>query len=422
MTIKTIDTEQIKQNTDLRELAARYTELRKETVKELAGPCPKCGGNDRFHCTDEWFMCRQCHPKRGDAIEFFMWQQGVDFKGAVAMLTNAPMPATAPQTKRTPAPKHRGPQARPEDWTRGATFKVDQAHRRLLDDNDKEAEDGRAYLDSRGIEPHTWIAFNLGYTSEASLPGTEGKQTAPAIVIPWYRAGKVRAVRYRFLKLHEYTDSDDKERKEKQTALYGSNFAGALFGGQALTGGEPSNTTLIVCEGEINACSIWQAVKDQHVHVFSLGSESATIAPAFVDYAAKHARVLVWMDKDERAQVVMGALPGARGFKSPAGQDANDFLRADKLGGILLLYRWQTAPDRAAQEAVLQDAWDAAQVWPGADLSTAQVTAHIAKTMGITLGADQAPADMPTWRRALATLDADKTPTVAEESGVQNAA
>ena len=190
----------------------------------------------------------------------------------------------------------------------------------------------------------------------------------------------------------------------------------------SFTGGEPSNTTLIVCEGEINACSIWQAVKDQHVHVFSLGSESATIPPAFVDYAAKHARAAVWMDKAERAQVVTGALPGAYGFKSPNGQDANDLLRAEMLPGILLRLCWQAAPDKTAKAEVLRDVWNAAQVWPGADEYTLSMLADLAKKTGVTLGANKTPADMPTWRRALATLDADKTPTVADESGVQNAA
>lgn len=382
MITKTIDTEQIKQSIDLRELAARYTELHKEAANELAGPCPKCGGDDRFHCTDEWFMCRQCHPKRGDAIAFVMWKDNVDFKGAVAHITNTPATPAQPP-RRTPATKR--PEAQPEDWQRKAAQKVDQAHRRLMDDTDQAAEAGRAYLDSRGIEPHTWIAFKLGFTPGASLPGTEGKQTAPAIVIPWYRAGKVCALRYRFLGVQKYTDSKDKERAEKQTAQTGSNFAGAIYGGQALGGYIPKLSTLIICEGELNACSIWQAVKDQHVHVFSLGSESASIAPKFAEYAARYARVLVWMDKSDRAQAVMGALPGAYGIKSTDKQDANDFLKAGELGGLLALHRFQAARNRIEQESMLWDTWDAAQVWPGPDDYTLSVMAHIAQTIGVTV-------------------------------------
>src|SRR5262245_57835573 len=60
--IQAIDTDRIKQTADLRELAARSTVLRKESSRELSGPCPKCGGDDRFHVKADWWQCRQCYP------------------------------------------------------------------------------------------------------------------------------------------------------------------------------------------------------------------------------------------------------------------------------------------------------------------------------------------------------------------------
>jgi len=399
MITKTIDTSSVKQSVDLRELAARYTELRRASGdKELCGPCPKCGGNDRFHCQAEWFSCRQCHPKRGDAIEFFMWKDGLDFKSAVATLTNSPMPSTT--TRRTPAPKRQAAQA--DDWRHGATLKVDYAHRRLMDDTDKQADEGRRYLDNRGIAPNVWIAFKLGYDSDVSLPGTKGKQKAPAIVMPWYKGNKLRAVRYRFLKKHEYTDADGESTDAKQTALWESDFTGAIYGGHALKGGIERLTTLVICEGEMNGQSIWQTVKDMHVEVLSLGSESATITPKLAEWAAQYARILVWLDREERAQAVMAALPGAYGIKSPPkknenGQvivdakgkpisiDANDMLKSEELGGFLAYHRFLAARDRTEQESMLWDTWDASNVWPGADNSTMEVIAHIAKTLGISL-------------------------------------
>jgi len=375
MITKTIDTDTVKQNVDIRELAERYVELRKETPNELAGPCPKCGGNDRFHCEADWFFCRQCHPKRGDAIAFVMWIDGVDFKSAVATLTNAPMPSSP--VKRTPTPKR--PEAQPEEWQRKAAQKVDQAHRRLLDNGDKEAEAGRAYLKNRGLDPFTWKAFALGFTPGASLPGTEGKQKAPAVVIPWYKAGKVVAIRYRFLRLEEYTDDQSKERTEKQTAQAGSNFANMLYGGQALGGCIPSLSTLLICEGELNACSVCQLAHASHLNVLSLGSEDMHITPAMAAYAGQYARVLVWLDKGEKAQRVMSTLPGAYGIKSPNGQDANDLLQAGKLGGFLALHRFQAAQNAHEQRRVLYDLIDGQS---GTDDSTDEVIAHIAKTLG----------------------------------------
>jgi hypothetical protein len=382
MTTSTIDTNTVKQHIDLRELAGRYTELRKASgQKELCGACPKCGGHDRFYCQANFFACRQCHEKRGDAIEFTSWLNGCDFRQAVAMLTNAPTLTAA--TKRAPTPKHQAEQS--QDWQHKAALSVHKAHLRLFNDSDLQAEAGRAYLDSRGLESHTWQAFKLGYTQAAPLPGTGGKQQAPALVIPWYKAGKVCGVRYRFLQWHEYTDAEGKQRKEKQTALHSSSFAGVLFGGQTLELSAISLSTLLICEGELNACSIWQAAHNTHVDVLSLGSESAHITAAMQGYAARYAAVLVWLDKEQQAQAVMSAIPGADGISLPNGQDANDLLKAELLGGFLAMRRFEAAKSRHEQERLLLDLWDAANVWPGADISTNEVTAHIAKVLGVGL-------------------------------------
>ncbi len=53
---------------------------------EWAGPCPACGGRDRFRCWPEQrgggcFWCRQCGAK-GDSIEFYRKFEGLGFKDA----------------------------------------------------------------------------------------------------------------------------------------------------------------------------------------------------------------------------------------------------------------------------------------------------------------------------------------------------
>jgi hypothetical protein len=396
---KTIDTEAIKQSYDLREYAGRYTTLRRESAHELAGPCPKCSGDDRFHCDTEWFFCRQCHTKRGDIIEFVTWKDNISFKDAIATLTNTPMP-TAPATRRTPAPK--GPTEQPQDWQRKAEAITEQAHARLFDDNNEEAEIGRHYLEHvRKLEPHVWLSFKLGYTSGAPLPGTKGEQRAPAIVIPWYRDGKVVAMRFRFLQWHEYTDSEGKPRREKQTALTGSSFSGVLYGEQAQVSfteqpkghsnygptpegfvGVENKRTLLICEGEVNSQSIWQVAQDSHLDVLSLGSESASMTPKMIEQANTYARVIIWMDKAERAKAIQELLPHAYLIESPSGQDANDMLQAGTLGGFLALHRFQAARNRHEQERLLWDLWDAASAWNGVDTDTKRIIAHIAKTLG----------------------------------------
>lgn len=246
----------------------------------------------------------------------------------------------------------------------------------------KQPEAGRRYLENRGLEPYTWLAFRFGFIPNAALPGAEGKLRQPAIVLPWYRAGKVCAVRYRFLQMHEYTDQAGSERKEKQTALSGSSFAGVLYGGQAYDPGIIELSTLAICEGELNAASIWQVARDTHLDVFSMGSESARITPVMVERAGKYASVLTWLDQEDYVKHAMSILPGAHGVKSPAGKDANDFLQTGQLGAFLALHRFQVAQNQHEQERLLWDLWDAAQLPNGVDTGTARAIERFAKQLG----------------------------------------
>lgn len=49
--------------------------LRKKGRDEMTGPCPLCGGDDRFNVQPArgTFLCRKCHPKYGDVIEYVRW-------------------------------------------------------------------------------------------------------------------------------------------------------------------------------------------------------------------------------------------------------------------------------------------------------------------------------------------------------------
>jgi len=58
------------------------TALKKESANSFCGPCPKCGGRDRFvYKTDsEKCWCRQCHEKPMDIIDFHCWIYGKKIK------------------------------------------------------------------------------------------------------------------------------------------------------------------------------------------------------------------------------------------------------------------------------------------------------------------------------------------------------
>jgi CHC2 zinc finger len=67
-------------------LGAHRSKLRR-TGAELVGPCPKCGGEDRFgiHLQKNVFNCRRCE-RGGDAIEFIKFYKNLDFAAAIDFL------------------------------------------------------------------------------------------------------------------------------------------------------------------------------------------------------------------------------------------------------------------------------------------------------------------------------------------------
>jgi phage/plasmid primase-like uncharacterized protein len=88
---------------DALEVARRYIVLKRVTANEWAGPCPGCGGNDRFRLNPkkQVFLCRQCGAKGKGAIDLVMLALGVGFAKAVEEL--AGQWTSPPPTLRAPA-------------------------------------------------------------------------------------------------------------------------------------------------------------------------------------------------------------------------------------------------------------------------------------------------------------------------------
>jgi Toprim domain/CHC2 zinc finger len=85
--------------------------LKKNGPHELAGPCPRCGGVDRFNVNTTkgaWF-CRGCDAKGGDGISLLMHVRGIAFREAVDDLTGE----SAVDGRQAPAPIEA--KAKPDD-------------------------------------------------------------------------------------------------------------------------------------------------------------------------------------------------------------------------------------------------------------------------------------------------------------------
>lgn len=323
-----VDTQAIKAHVDLRDLAGRLSTLKSEGKKEYSGPCPKCGGRDRFHVKADSFFCRQCYPlgngKVHDAIAFVQWAGlARDFLAAVAYLDGGTMPQAAPR-----APEKRSDsQWHDSKWQSAAQAEVSAAQQRLL--HDAEGEIARSYLAGRAIELEVATAWGLGYGLAYHPTRCE---KAPAIVMPWAGKGIVKAVKYRFL---DATGGRFTQKPGSERTIYGANMISGTW------------DTLIAVEGELNAVSIWQALvilcerphrpELTRTDIVSYGSESATAAA--IDLADRYRRVIMWADKAERTRAILSALPRAEGLKSPMidGQkaDANRLLQMGRLPDLL---------------------------------------------------------------------------------------
>ena len=92
----------------LSEIARRGIKL-KRVGAERVGPCPLCGGRDRFsiHTKKQCWNCRQCKKESdtGDVIGFVQWLDNCDFNTACATLTGEPPPKKANSKHRGAVPK-----------------------------------------------------------------------------------------------------------------------------------------------------------------------------------------------------------------------------------------------------------------------------------------------------------------------------
>jgi hypothetical protein len=368
------------------ELVATRIELRRVAGGEYAGACPKCGGSDRFHATETWWFCRQCHTQRSDAIGLVRWLDGVSFAEAVHRLSGASV-LHSPQ--RPAAQRPAAQRVQTDDWRYRAERSLWTAQVALATAAAQPWSTGAhadrlavQYLQKRSLSVATAQRFGLGIAM-AWRPG--GAKRDLALAMPWYDAGQqLTAIRYRFV------PTDDDAGLPKLTSDAGSVFSG-LYGRNVLTRWPTDGLrterlrTLVVVEGELNAMSIAQVAggvgerHDWRVDVVSLGSETQRLSADDVAFCKCYGRRLAWLDKRSAAARLAQQL-GADALASPGDKDANDLLQSGLLGGFLAATLVATASSTAAVEGVLWDLWDASA--HGVDVMTASIIDQTARRIG----------------------------------------
>lgn len=174
-----------------REVARRGIKLKRQGNNELIGPCPKCGGDDRFsiNIKKQLFNCRGCDVG-GDVIDLVRHLDDLSLPDAGEMLSGEPMPKAngkaPPQAKANAEADH----AKPKKIVAARFDYIDEAGALLFQVERVELQnaDGSFVLEKNGKAKKTF----------------RQRQPDPERPGEWlWNVEGVRVVPYRLPELHE---------------------------------------------------------------------------------------------------------------------------------------------------------------------------------------------------------------------------
>lgn len=290
---------------------------------QFNGPCPFCGGTDRFriqpnHGTYGWFACNQC-GKKGNTVDYLMEKRGYSKRDALQAVgwvpkDGSPLQPQIPHSALEERPQWNEP---PERWQEGAIGFYQDAQRMLWS---KRGEVALRYLRRRGLKDDTIRKAVLGYNPREHY-GTARDWGRPVflnkgIVIPWFAGGKVWRLTIRDEQVQEGGG------RYKQVAG-GSN---GLYLADSL---KLKRSIVVMTEGELDALSIAQECGDQ-VAVVATGTTQGSHTPQWVGLLARQERVLIAFDAEESGEKAVQwwqeRLKNARRLR-PWWKDANQMLQ-----------------------------------------------------------------------------------------------
>lgn len=169
--------------------------LHRNGTNEYAGPCPMCGGRDRFSVNTKKnvFNCRVCGAK-GDGIDFVQVAGNVGFNEACESLTGRPRPDNSrdesAEERRERLARHAAYQAK---------LKEIEAERQEIDAHLKRGEDAHlrilerarpiekthahANLEARGLKPKRQLLLELRYVEKLDYWGVGNNGSGEPVLL-----------------------------------------------------------------------------------------------------------------------------------------------------------------------------------------------------------------------------------------------
>ncbi len=299
------------------------------------GPCPFCGGKDRFTIKhtgegDLW-ICRRCGDgKYHDAVAFLMRAEGRSFR-EVTRNEGVQGRSPSPSPPFSPSPLPPPPD---EEWQIARL--IDQ--RRLAVGFGPAAENPAAdpvtiavawhYLRvHRGLLPDTIRRALLGFNPDGGLL-PDGSTFPPGIHIPCMVGGQLWYVKARLPKAALEASRKAGRPLPKYMMLRGSRAA--LFNADAL----PGARVAVVVEGEFDALLLGQFLPDGWAAV-TMGGAGSLPDERFLPYFSGIERVLLGFDADPAGRRALASWQRLLGWAEaapplpPGVKDVTEFWQQD---------------------------------------------------------------------------------------------
>jgi len=259
---------------------------------EYTGPCPWCGGRDRFrvwpHVARPGYWCRQC-DRKGDAIQYLRDHDGLSYREACHRMGR---PLVESRSQRPTRPPHPPPLSSPpgEAWQVTARVFTEACEQALWSSVGDKA---LAYLHQRGLHDETIRAARLGYHAQTTWEKPEAwgfasdhkKLWLPhGIVFPWLLGHELWRVVIRRV-------GADVPKDRKYITISGSH--NTLYRVNTL---RPDGPAMIV-EGVLDALAIAQEAGDL-IAVIAAGSTTGARLERWIGQLGLTSSILVSFDAD----------------------------------------------------------------------------------------------------------------------------
>jgi len=400
---------------DLTPLAGNLKKISGTSGGEWAGPCPWCGGTDRFRV---WpghpasptgrFLCRGC-GRQGDGIQFVRDMSGLSYADACRHFGTTP--TSKPMKPRQAEKWTPKPSTLPgKEWSARAAAFVDRCAQTLADGGP-----GLDYAMGRGLIPGTcrklligWNPADLyedreawGLPPETNDAGRPKRVWLPAgLVIPTIRDSQVVAVKIR---RSAWTPAD----KMPKYAAVASSAPLPLVLARGVC------KPCLVVESELDAILTAQEARDLVCAVALRTAKGKPDAEAH-ELLKAAPRILVALDFDRAGADGWpwwrGNYPTAKRWPPLAGKDVGDMLNEPGLVRAWVMAGLADDPAPAAPQAEVQGISPCRASEPAPTPSRAVCEAH-----GCAVWVSNGPSDPAcSWRCAGAVIHGEERPEVAD--------